>query len=1079
MTKLRFLANPFTWGLFALALLLTLLTPWVFPGSAATLMAHFTEAWSAPTAQIIAHPLASLFFGTIGKIIPTTYAVPFFNACSAFFGALCVLLLCQITKQSILYFADEPRTQPYAERAVTIAVPVAGFALLTSPIFLRTATHFQWHTFDLFLALGALFFMFRVAQKNLPSRMAVAAFFWGLLSFEATEWLLLTPLFALLLTLIFCVERDKIKLNDILFYLIIPLALGSLLTLALIIATAFSLDASTSLTSVILNIGITHLANARALLTNSWILILLVGLLPVLLSLFILHEAGKNIRKATLFFTYIATSVLACLAILPQKLSLLQLTAPWGENYPILLATFTAFAFAGLTAVSVLFHAVKRRPEASSEHSFIRPICRHVGLIGAITLPILLIVSASIVTIKDYTQQRSLATNVKTYCDELLDLTNNSETWLLTDGYADAYLALRAAERNLPVVLFSVTQDQQVTAQQKLQQKLQESPYFATKPELREQLNLSLDIGIIPFVQDWIKNDSDAIQYFATLSLPDLWYVNNLLPLPEKLWYKGTKNREQQLSALKLPTLSPIPEISKDSFAPSPKALSDFINYMRRQRGFIANNTAFYLADAGRLEEAFTLFETVYNYDPQNVSALFNLFELINGGVQTEKRAWCEKEVQDLIKRMRGKRYRPMMLARTYGYIRSPQLISMLAGMWAMSGQTGAALSGLDMALALLDEGKKSALNQAIAAVCMTDPSRRKEAIARYQQLLTTSTSRQQSVLYIKELVRMHILEQDLDAAKAQLEQIDPTGSAPEFGYERALWLAASGQPERAKDALILHLDAFPREIEALAMLATLQLQLNELEALNTTTLPKLKSAAGTEDNYFVQIITAQLAERQKQLEKARTAYLRALQLKPEVHNLRTTVLALDIRLNDKASAARHAKQFLYQDRSLPLANYIVGALALHDGDPKRALSYLKIATDPSVTPPLPEAYNDLAEAYRQVGDWNAALATATHACKLSPNLSIARDTAAAALLELNRYREAHAYLDEALEIEKRLRPTAPDPRLYITRARLYEKEGMPDLARVALAEAKKGYDNLDPTAKAEFDALAEKIQLR
>jgi hypothetical protein len=70
--------------------------------------------------------------------------------------------------------------------------------------------------------------------------------------------------------------------------------------------------------------------------------------------------------------------------------------------------------------------------------------------------------------------------------------------------------------------------------------------------------------------------------------------------------------------------------------------------------------------------------------------------------------------------------------------------------------------------------------------------------------------------------------------------------------------------------------------------------------------------------------------------------------------------------------------------------------------------------------------------------------------------------------------------LEEAFTIEKRQRPTAdPDPRLYLTRARLHEKEGHPDLARIDLTLIKKAYNTLDATAKAEFDTLAQRVQLR
>lgn len=1088
MNKLRLLANPLLWGIVAFLLFLANLTPWVFPGSAATLMAQLTGAWEAPTAIQTAHPFATLFFGAVGSTLPTGAAILAFNLLSALFMALNVMLLCQIMRHTIIYFADEYRTQPFVQRTIQIAIPVAGLTLLLSPTVWRTATHFQWQSFDLFLALSATYFLALTARKATLLRMGIAATLWGLVALESTEYLALTPFFILVLALAYYAEQERIRLNPIVWALFVPMGLGALLTLVTIIALHLHAAPSASVPALLLGLLHSHIGNLMGYLKGPWILVAFTGLLPGILALFLIRDVGQNRRSATLLFTTLTTMVLTLLAILPTPLSILRLTTEWGETYPVLLAVFTAFAVAGLTAVCALFYWVKRRPEATEERAFIRPTCGFVGKYGAIVLFVGLIIAGITVTVPDRLAQRATANCTQTYCDEVLQCAKDRPIWLLSDGIADVYLALRVAERNLPVTVFSLTQEHHPAALAYLRQQLTASTLFEGRDDLRDALDRALDLGLIPFIQDWIRADAAVTQHIVTLGLPDIWYTSNRLPLPEGLWYRGVADRAEQhtaLAALPLPQLpaaepQPEAEAAKTTLDTQPIALKKFDQYTRRQRGFVANNTAFYLADAGRLEEAYTLFQQVYAYDPDNVSALFNIFELINGGLHTDQRAWCEQEVTALIKRMRGQRYRLWALARTYGYIRSPQLISMLAGSWAMSGQTGAALSGLDLALAMLDDGQKTSLNKAIADLCMTDPTKRKEAISRYQQLLNTSTDRTKSLTYVRELVRMHILENNLEAAKQQLEQVDPTGSSPDLAYERALWFASAGQPDRAQAALLQCLEQNPKHVEALSMMATLQLQAGELELLANKTLPKLRTLAGTDDNYFVQIITAQLAERQNQLEKARTAYLRALQLKPEVHALRTTVLTLDIRLNDKVAAARHAKQFLYQDRTLPLANYVMGSLALSEGDAKRALSYLQTATAPTVNPPLPEAFNDLAEAHRQLGDWPAALAAAQHSCELSPNLTIARETAAAALLELGRYSDAHAYLEEAFAIEKRQRPTAdPDPRLYLTRARLHEKEGHPDLARIDLTLIKKAYNTLDATAKAEFDALAQRVQLR
>ncbi|MBQ9693605.1 MAG: hypothetical protein IJV69_02480, partial [Kiritimatiellae bacterium] len=166
MTKLRLFCNPFTWGFIALITYLIGLSPWVYPGSAATVLAHLSGAWQATAVHVTAHPLLSQILGSIGPLLPASKVVFLFNLFSAICGALSVTVFCQIVHRSVLYFADEPRTRPFAPTAALAAVPVAGLALILSPIFLRTATHFQWQTFDLFLALGATLLLLRVAQTS-------------------------------------------------------------------------------------------------------------------------------------------------------------------------------------------------------------------------------------------------------------------------------------------------------------------------------------------------------------------------------------------------------------------------------------------------------------------------------------------------------------------------------------------------------------------------------------------------------------------------------------------------------------------------------------------------------------------------------------------------------------------------------------------------------------------------------------------------------------------------------------------------------------------------------------------------
>lgn len=1083
MNRFRALfASPWLWGVVALATLLACLTPWVFPGGAALLMVGELGVWQIGDA--VAHPLVQLICAPWWARTPGAL-----NAATAVAGALCVVCLCGIVRGLIeLAVRNEPRSAPYRDAARAVAVPLAALALLASPIFLRAATHFQWQTFDLLFALADVTLIVWTARTGGHRRMAVTAFAIGLTAPEAPALVLLAPILLAVLGITYYMAHDRVRPRPFLTCLLLPALGGLLLTSLAAVALRYALGAEGSFKAVLLGFALPQILGVRAALAGPWLLMVLFCVVPGALAPFVIGATGANRRTFANVLTYLTMTVLAAITFLPLAVAPETLAREWGEIYPTMLVALVALGIGATGGAGVLLIAVRVPAEGVSERPFARAFGRRVAWC-AIALAIIATVGfGGWGAVRALRADAAGADLPRAYVDAVLRGTEGG-AWVLGDGPSDPYLALRVAETGAPVVVMSLN-DNSARGRDRLRAEMEASDLFPAA--LKTPLNLALDIGVIPFVQDWLRADEQAVDRFRTLSLPDLFYTGNRFPLPDGLVYRGALSREAQHAALRPPaTVSALlPEADAEIPDHAAAGIRNFAAYVRRQAGFVVNNIAFYLADADRKEEAYALFRDVYAYDPDNVSALFNVFELINGGLHPEARGWCEQAMRDLVQRLSGRRYRLWALARTYGYIRSPQLISALAGSWAMSGQTGAALSGMDLAMEMLGEEQTAAMQGAVAALYAMAPGKRDEAIARYKDLLARSTDTRQSLAYLRELIRMTILENDLAEAKKLIEQAESTGDPTDFAYERALYLASAGDPVQARIALQVYLDRYPKNIEALAMLATLQLQAREYDELGDQTRKRLVTAAGTEDNYFVQVIDAQLFERrgvegeaknrEGNLRKARAAYLRALALKPEVQALRNTVLALDVRLNDKASAARHARDFLYQDRSHPLSNYVMGSIALGEGDLDRALAYLTVATAPEADPPIPEAFNDLAETHRRMGKWAAALAAAQRACELAPNLPVAHETAAAALLGLKRYGEAHAELDKAVALDKQSRPGQPiDPRFAITRARLHAAEGNPDLARVALAEARAQYDSLDAGAKAEFDALSAELGRR
>lgn len=1066
------LTKPLFWGILALIAFALNGVPWLYPGEGTRLL---DALLATPLPQDL--PFAATLPAVLLRWTAPWMTPALMTLLTAAAGAACVGILAAVARRFVTLTAVEPRTQAVLPAARGAAAAAAALGLMLSPLFFSAATHFQWQTFEMLLLLLAVNAVLKLWE--VPSRLLrwALGYLLGLLLLSSPMTLLLVPVLA-----VAAVASDILSAKT--FRLLRPLlrfALSGLAGLLTVLLGAMLLAGSWS-PAVALRILALRVYGLSAFVSvGPWILTGFFVFCPVLLALLALPRIYANRRNFPILFAYAACAVLALIGVLPIAASPFRTVKAWGECYPLLFSVSAAFSLSMLAAAGLCLIRVRRPAEGADEV----PLMRRIGgLLGwVLPLPVLLAaIGCGILGIaRQQAAELPLLRTVKSVAQTLVaDLPDGA--WLLGDGAFDPYIRLllrEMRERQITFVPFAQTEDPAML--ESLRAKVRSQEFFAQDPALPDALLRALDIGFYPFAQDWIAKDPRACTMLATVAYPDLWYSGNAIPSPDGLIFRGSPTLQalrEDLTAepdRRCPTLpSAYAALDDAETAALQPAVTAWRELVRRQHSFILNNLGFYLTGFDRREEAYRLFREAYTAFPGNVSALFNCFTLISDGLHPEDKAWCEAQLQPYTR----KPLRIWTLSRSYGYIYNPQMMAALIGEWVMSGQTGAALTGMDIVMEMLDDNSRDAFRQALAALYSTAPGKRRESIARYRELLAQSTDAERSVAYIRELIRLSLQENDLETVQDLIAKADTVARHPaDFAYEKALLFAAAGDQAKARLHLQTYLERYPKSLEANTMLAILQLQAGELDELRSRTLPKLTLAAGTRDNYFVQITLAQLAEREGNLDEARTAYLNAYRLNPEVTVLRNTVLSLDIRLNDRSAAARHAREYLLRDRMHPLSNYVIGSIALNDGDLERAARYLTVATDPAADPPLPEAFNDLAETYRRMARWTDALTAAQQACRLAPKLAIAYETAAASLLGLGRFGEAEAELDRAEAIHRELLPNAPlDPRILITRARVQAATARPELARTTLAEARKQYDTLDAGAKAEYEALAETL---
>jgi len=321
-------------------------------------------------------------------------------------------------------------------------------------------------------------------------------------------------------------------------------------------------------------------------------------------------------------------------------------------------------------------------------------------------------------------------------------------------------------------------------------------------------------------------------------------------------------------------------------------------------------------------------------------------------------------------------------------------------------------------------------------------------------------------------LVRLFIQEGAIDKAQTWLERVaklEENASAT-LGVEWATIHLMNKDVERARRILQETTDLQPKNLQAWAMLALLQIQLEELDEVEKVILPRMEKVIGA-DNYFVQIAQAQLFLKKGPSFRyqARESLIRAATLRPEIAGVKDMVLQLDMDMDDKPMAELHARQILRSNRDHALANYIMGALRLRNGEYGAAEDFLKRSVKADETP---SALNDLAEVLRRIKKLDEAEQAARKAVEKAPMLYIAWETLGVILLEANKdLDEAEKFVSKSLEVLNSYEPPTSDPRVKITLARIQLKKGDIESARATIQEIETQKDTLP---RFDLDILAK-----
>ena len=1071
-------------GTVAFLVYLLTLAPGVYPGQSAQLMAVCTgvEPMVAP-----AHPLWTPIISWLSQ--GSWLALPVrLNLFSAVCGALSVMLLYRLVSFLVRQAIDDDIiSDRQAHVASVLAGVTAALALAFGVPFWASATRLQYQSFDLFLLLALFYLLVLYVRTGWLWLALLFAFGYGLGVVESTMFVLLSPV-ACAGALLAMWHRKQLRHGTVMAMAgMLLLGLGAYVVFArrFFITEDVALRGYTSWMDVLVYMWRDQVQELKSAFPQlNWIWLMLQSAAPALAAALAARRALNNERSWSFYLLHVILAVSAVFVLTNVPWSPWRLVQVQGI-LPVISFALMAMVCGYLMAYWYLMAVVERTRRDQRE---IGRVTRRVGTwMGRVLIWPFAVLVIVVAVVNAFEADGHRGRGADACAEEFLQRLGK-RTWIVSDGLLDNHLEILARVHGQQVHLICLQRDTDKVYQRRLARIIEQEKMFSSN---REHMLHTLDLGILPFLQDWMSNDPNVAQQLVISSVPDLWYGAGQVPLPDLMFFSGVRD-EPAMGALMADHLALWNRLEKvvPRTAQPYDPMSAFNNELRRQMGFVGNNLGVMLEEAGRTNDADLVYQRVQQIDPDNISVLFNRFELARRLKDEKKSAAAEKELKTFLDHNK-RQYALYSLSRFYGYIRSPELFARLGWQWALSGQPGAAMAGIRKAGDLLPPAGQIALEHSMASIYMLQDDRTKTEET-YRSILEKDPVNRMA---LRGLTRLAVSQGALEKAKSWLNRLQQTGlQQNQLGVEWAAIHLASGERamaitnlsaaatsfSQARMQLQETVDLEPNNLQAWGMLAVVELQQAEVERAShrdpapffrevEQTLDAMSKVAGSPDQYFIQIVKAQLAmARGKEFFRvAREAFIRASILRPDVQKLNDVILQLDITLADQPMAERHARAVLRLNRRHALANYVLGSIRLQAGDYVEAEDFLRRSAD---SDPLPAALNDLAETLRRLHRLAEAERVAREAIAKAPGLYIARETLASILMEQNHIPEAEAAMNEALTLNK------GDIRMQVSMARLQFQKGDLERTREYIKQVRKSVDQLSASERTEFERLAADV---
>ncbi len=590
--------------------------------------------------------------------------------------------------------------------------------------------------------------------------------------------------------------------------------------------------------------------------------------------------------------------------------------------------------------------------------------------------------------------------------------------WVVTDGVFDDALRLEAwcsGSRLQPLCILS-TQPSWV---------LHATARRLPDPESRTLFSISPHV----MLREWLAARPEQARHVAAQLGYDLWVGTTLKLSPQRSLFVpvpsgSTPPIASSLMAIHRPFWSTLESRLATTQQVNDPTLAYHLSSIRNNIARVANEVGVLAQDEAQDELAMETYATARRLNPENISAALNLWTLSHSSdhkLQSGLEA-LPSEIKRL-SRLLGKSS-VLGVIRLHGTIRTSQALAVLAAGQLFSGGRYEALARVDAALRLLPN--TSSGTQPLRATAANLQWLTGDAKGARESYLAILMKKPTDINALLGLAVLEATEGRLDDAVPLIDKARKAGAAPLLCDQLHATLCLEANAPAAARAILQPYVELRTRTTAVWYLwgwAALILQDAQGYELAQAELRRLPNSRGSAES-----LASKAAIGAGDLPTALLHAKAALSEMPSNLGMLETVLRLCTTLGDYETAEPYAKSLLAIDTGHALARYTLGSKLLLDGDATAAEPLLarSAATDPRA-----ETLNNLACAQLQLNKLDDANVAAKAAIELAPERSEIWDTMAAIALARSLPLEAETAARQALL----LNPNAPDAWLRVAEA--------------------------------------------